>query len=113
MPLYIMIIKNKKQILLSSFLLFLSTTSVVFALQNPLRFETIQGLIIGIANFFIAFAIPLAVIILLFGAFYLITSAGNPEQVKKGKNIITYGLIGLFIILIAHGFALFFEEFFQ
>ena len=108
-----MIIKNKKQILLSSFLLFLSATSIVLALQNPLKFGTIEELILGIADFFIAFAIPLTVLIFLIGAFYLVTSVGDPEKVKKGKNIITYGLIGLFVILIAHGFALFFDEFFQ
>ena len=43
----------------------------------------------------------IAFILMLVGAFVLITSAGNPENVKKGKDIITSATIGLLFIIFA------------
>jgi len=40
-----------------------------------------------------------AFLLILFGAFTLITSAGNPENVQKGKEIITSAIIGLLVII--------------
>lgn len=41
----------------------------------------------------------LAFLLMLFGAFTLITSAGNPENIQKGKEIITSAIIGLLFII--------------
>jgi type IV secretion system pilin len=41
----------------------------------------------------------LAFMLMLYGAFVLITSAGNPENTKKGKEIITSAIIGLLFII--------------
>jgi hypothetical protein len=41
----------------------------------------------------------LAFLLLLFGAFTLITSAGNPENIKKGQETITSAIIGLLFII--------------
>jgi len=50
-------------------------------------------------------AIPLAgsiaLLLLLFGAFTLITSAGNPEKIKLGQQIITSAITGLLFIILA------------
>jgi len=43
----------------------------------------------------------LAVIMIIYGGFLFMTSAGNPEKVKKGKSTILYGLVGLIIALLA------------
>ena len=43
----------------------------------------------------------IAFILMLVGAFVLITSAGNPESVKKGKDIITSAIVGLLFIIFA------------
>ena len=47
----------------------------------------------------ISIAAGLALMLMIFGAFSLITSAGNPDAVKKGKEIITSALIGLLFII--------------
>lgn len=48
-------------------------------------------------------AIPLgagfAFLLMLYGAFTLITSAGNPESTKKGQEIITSAIVGLLFII--------------
>lgn len=41
----------------------------------------------------------LAFMLMLFGAFTLITSAGNPENTKKGGEIITSAIVGLLFII--------------
>ena len=43
----------------------------------------------------------IAVIIILYGGFIWMTSAGNEEKVSKAKSTITAGLIGLIIIILA------------
>lgn len=37
----------------------------------------------------------------LFGGFYLLTSAGNPERINQGKKIIFYSITGILVILFA------------
>lgn len=48
-------------------------------------------------------AAPLATIMILVGAFQLITSSGDPEKVSKGKKTILYAAVGLVIALLAGG----------
>jgi len=40
-------------------------------------------------------------LIIIIGAFYLLTAAGDPKRIGTGKTIITYALIGLVVILFA------------
>ncbi len=43
----------------------------------------------------------IAVIVILYGGFTWMTAAGNEEKVSKAKNIITYAVIGLAVILLS------------
>ena len=43
----------------------------------------------------------IAVIMMIIGGFYYMTSQGSPERVQKGKNTILYGIVGLIIVLSA------------
>ena len=47
----------------------------------------------------ISVGIGFAFMFMLYGAFVLITSAGNPENTKKGQEIITSAVIGLLFII--------------
>jgi hypothetical protein len=68
--------------------------------------ETFTTVATAIAGFlFWDVAAPLSVIMVLVGAFQLITSAGDPEKVSQGKKTITYAAIGLAIALVAGGLA--------
>ena len=42
-----------------------------------------------------------AVIMIILGGFSLMTSSGDPGKVKKGKDTILYGIIGLVVALLA------------
>ena len=48
-------------------------------------------------------SIPLLAVVILLGGFYILTAAGNPERLRKGKQIILWGIIGFAIILLAGG----------
>lgn len=48
-------------------------------------------------------AIPLTVIMVLVGAFQIITAAGDPEKFSKGRKTITYAAIGFLAALISLG----------
>lgn len=46
-------------------------------------------------------------ILILYGGFMYMMSAGEPDKTKKAKNIIVYAAIGVFIIALAYGIATF------
>ena len=66
--------------------------------------ETFTSVATAVAGFlFWDIAMPLATIMILVGAFQLITSAGNPEKVSQGRKTIMYAAIGFILALIAGG----------
>ena len=44
----------------------------------------------------------LAVVVIIYGGFMYTTSAGDSSKVKKAKDTIMYGIIGLVIALMAY-----------
>jgi len=77
------------------------TDGIVFC--NPLQACDFQELIDKIMNFIFALAVVAAPLIIIVGALQLVTSGGDPKKIGAGKNMITYALIGLSIILLARG----------
>ena len=57
--------------------------------------NTIINVVIGVIGF-------VAVAFIIFGGFQYITSAGDPGKVKKAKDTILYGIIGLIISMLAY-----------
>jgi hypothetical protein len=44
-----------------------------------------------------------AVLSIVIGGFYMATSGGDSEKANKGKIIITYNIIAIFVALLAYG----------
>lgn len=59
------------------------------------------GFVNVILNYSVGIGGGLALILIIWGGFRIVTSNGNPEEVKKGKEIITYAIVGLILILFA------------
>ncbi|HVM76809.1 MAG TPA: pilin [Candidatus Paceibacterota bacterium] len=73
-------------------------------LTNPLGGQTFSQVVSNVIGFiFWDIATPLVVIMVLVGAFQLMTSAGNPEKASQGRKTIMYAAIGFGIALIASG----------
>lgn len=55
-----------------------------------------------IINWALAIAFLAAVVVLIYGGFLYITSAGNTDSATKGKTAITNALIGVVIIVLSY-----------
>lgn len=59
------------------------------------------ALIQGIIKFAIATGGGIALLLMIYGVFQMITSGGNPDGVKKGSEQITSAVLGLLFIIFA------------
>jgi hypothetical protein len=102
--------KNAGKIVVSAFaLLFISSASSVNALTKwtspskpsgvPSQFDQA---IINLTNWILGFVTMIAVLAIIWGGVNYLTSAGNEDQARSGKNIIKYALMGLVVAGIAY-----------
>jgi hypothetical protein len=54
-----------------------------------------------VINFVINIVMMFAGVIMMVGGYFMITSAGDPNQFEKGKRTLIYGGVGFFLVLIA------------
>lgn len=71
--------------------------------DNPISSPTIQALIASITNWLINIGLAIAVLMLIYGALVFVTAGGVEARVTKGKNILTWSVIGLATLLLAKG----------
>ena len=72
-------------------------------LMNPLGAADFPTLVQKILGALWTLSIPICSIMVMVGGYYIITSAGNEERLKTGRNAITYAVIGFAVISIATG----------
>jgi len=63
--------------------------------------DSFVNVVKGAVNRVLGILALIALIILLYGGFLMVTSAGNDEQYKKGFTILKYATIGLLLIWVA------------
>ncbi len=61
----------------------------------------LMGMVQNILNWIFGIIGIVAVVMIIIGGFNMMTSSGDPGKVKKGKDTILYGIIGLVIALLA------------
>ena len=61
----------------------------------------LRGIVLTIVNFFLTFLGLLAVIMVIYGGFLYVSSAGNEENVNKAKKILLYAVLGIVIIIVS------------
>ncbi|MBU4351120.1 hypothetical protein L6250_01080 [Candidatus Parcubacteria bacterium] len=74
-----------------------------FCIPNPLKYASFECLVDAIVSFLFTASLLLAPIMVLIGAFTLMTAAGNPAKVKTANNIFIYTGIGLLIVFMGKG----------
>ena len=72
-----------------------TTTSTVFS--NPLSYTTVEDLLTHVLSSVQTIIGVLALVFIVVGAIMVLSSAGTPEMVERGKKTITAALIGLAI----------------
>ncbi|MBP9718185.1 hypothetical protein KBD59_02705 [Candidatus Gracilibacteria bacterium] len=61
----------------------------------------IRGIVLVILDFFLGFLGLLAVIMVIYGGFLYVSSAGNEDNVNKAKKILMYAAIGIILIIVS------------
>ncbi len=72
-------------------------------LPNPLSCDKISCVAQNIVSGLFYIATPIVVIMILIGAFQILTAGGSPEKVTKGRNTIFYAVVGYAVVLVAQG----------
>jgi len=80
-----------------------SSASQPGVIQNPLAYDTVEGLINHIIDFLIKIGSPIAAIMFVIAGIMFVTSAGDAGRLKTAKNIMLYTAIGFAVILVASG----------
>lgn len=81
----------------------LAQSSQSVALTNPLGSQTISDVLKNVTTFLQGIGAPIAVIMVLAGAFQMMTSAGDPEKYTKGRKTLVWAAVGFVVVLLASG----------
>ena len=79
-------------------------------LENPLKCDDLGCIVNSIITALYYIAIAVVPLMIVVGAFQILTAAGNPERVTAGRNTITYAVIGFAVILLSRGFIYIIKE---
>lgn len=79
-------------------------SSAPVSFTNPLKFDTVQGATAVFLNAFQGIIVMLALIFLVLGGIFYITSGGDSKKIETAKSMITAAMIGLAIGVAAPSF---------
>ena len=76
-------------------------------LSNPIGGEdmTFEQILCTVGDWLTKIGAPIAVFMILVGAFFIMTSGGEPEKLNKGKKAILWTIIGYAILVVSWGIA--------
>lgn len=95
-----------RKLLLSAFYFLFSASFASAAggqLDNPLGCGDFKACLDKIMPYFLAIAVPIASIMIIYGGFQMMTAAGDPQKFTAGKKTLLYAAIGLGVVLSAEG----------
>lgn len=75
------------------------------ALNNPLgaNVTSPDDIVSNVIKVFLGIVGAIALLIIIYGGFELLISAGNQEKVDKGKKALTWAVIGLVVVFGSYG----------
>ncbi len=75
-----------------------------FKIKPPTGIPTdVCVLINNVTDYIILISIPIAGLMILYGAFLILTAAESPKRFESGKKAIYYTIFGLSIVILAKG----------
>lgn len=104
-----------KKILISflSVLFFVPLLVGAVDFENPLEYDTFAEFVDHFGNWMFTLALAIVPLAVVVGAVFILTSAGDASKWQKGRDIILYAVIGLFILLFARGIVGMVKNFFS
>jgi hypothetical protein len=98
--------KNKIFLAALAFMIFV-LPFIIFAqdvsIENPVTVSTVEDFLRGVSWFLWALVVAIVPIMMIWAGILFVTSEGNPERVKKAKNLVTYIIVGIVVALVASG----------
>jgi len=88
---------------LAGAMLFLPFVVGAIEINPPGGKTTLISIINGLINTSLKIILPIAVIVILVAAFFILRSNGDSNKSASGKKILTYGLVGLAVVIIGAG----------
>jgi len=79
----------------------LTIAAPLFSIENPIGFDSVQGVVKALIQVAFTAAGLVAVIFLIIGGFKYLTSSGNADAVEGAKGTIINAIIGLIVIFIS------------
>lgn len=79
------------------------TWGAQITLRNPLSTDDPIALISSIVEWLIIAGAPVAVVMIIYGAFQIMTAQGDTEKFATGRKTIVYAVVGYGIIICAWG----------
>lgn len=76
-----------------------NTGGITVSLQNPLRMDSLEELLVAILNLIMVLMVPVMVFFIIFAGFKYVTARGNPGTIEEATKALTYAVIGAVIIL--------------
>lgn len=84
------------------FNLFLIQIDAQETLPNPIGTTDIKELIARIITTILGLTGAIALVLFVYGGLVWMTSGGNPEKIKEGKNILVWAILGLVVIFTSY-----------
>jgi hypothetical protein len=78
-------------------------SNIKWLVKNPLKAKNFAEFVDYLINLFLTLGLIIAPICIILAGFYFLSSGGDPMKVKTARNILTYTVIGIAIILLAKG----------
>ncbi len=83
------------------------------ALPNPLGVSNLQDIVTKLVDALTVLAVPVVLAMVMYGAYKIITSAGDPAKAKEGGNVILYAAVGFGLLLLSNGLVAIVQSLFQ
>lgn len=87
----------------SAFVLLIASPAFAVTLTNPLGTTDVNVLTARIIKSVLGVVGVIALIVIIYGGFEMLTSAGNEERVKRGREALLWAVIGIAIIFGSYG----------
>ncbi|MCS6789175.1 MAG: pilin [Patescibacteria group bacterium] len=81
-----------------------SSSKTKITLLNPLSCDNVGCVLEKIIDAIFKISIPITVLMILIGAFQILTAGGQEEKFKEGKNTIKWAVIGFALVILSQGF---------
>jgi hypothetical protein len=85
-------------------------SSAQIEIPNPIKTKSIAELIDRIVTYLITIATIIFPLVVIYGAFQLLSTGGDVEKAIMGRKTITYAVIGYVLILVSKGITMIVAE---